>query len=352
MPRTTQLLRFLTLVLVLLLSNNLVADNKKTTLTMFNWAGYLDPELIKGFEQKYAVNIREIYFNANEDRDRYLIENGIDNIDICIVDNYKVDTYLQRQWLAEFKPAAMPHLTHIDPDLSKNFPHLKNYAVPYMWGTAGLAYRDDLVKTPITTWKQVFEPAKELQGKILMSSDSFELIAAAMQAMGRSINNISLDSLQLAQKVLQKQKPYVSEYTTLGVDENVHLLSGDVWVAQTYSGDALSQQDKNEHIKYVVPEEGGVLWLDFMVILKKSKHQDLAQKFINYINDPRRAAQNATFISYASPNLAAREFLDKDFLQNSAIFPPDDTMSRLEHQTYPAPKILRRINMIHHQITR
>ena len=114
-----------------------------------------------------------------------------------------------------------------------------------------------------------------------MSGDSFELIGGALLVNGHSMNDISNQSLQNAQDALEKQKTHVFEYATLGVDENVHLLSGDVWVAQTYNGDALTLQEKNQHIQYVLPKEGCAIWFDFMVIFNKSKHKKLAQEFIN-----------------------------------------------------------------------
>jgi len=339
-------------VFSLLILTSALAKNKKSRLTLFNWAGNIDPAVIKSFEKEYSVKVHELFFNANEDRDQYLIENGIDNIDIVVVDSYKIDTYFKRNWLAKFDSSQMPELKHIDPKLSNNFSHLKNYAVPYMWGTMGLAYRSDLVKEPIKSWKQVFEPAKELQGKILMSGDSFELLGAALLVNNLSMNNINEQSLQQAQNALSKQKAYVYEYATLGVDKNVHLLSGDVWVAQAYNGDALMQQEKNEHIQYVLPEEGCAIWYDFMVILKKSKQKQLAQKFINYINKPQHAAMNSNFIWFATPNLEARKYIDKEVLENPLVFPADETVAKCEHQAYPKPQILRQINMIYHQITR
>jgi len=344
--------RILVLICCCLFSQLLTANSKTNTLTIFNWSGNVDPALVKAFEKQYSVKIHEIYFNANEDRDHYLVENGIEGIDICIVDNYKIDAYFKRDWLAKINPAKMPELKHIDPQLANNYSHLKDYAIPYMWGTMGLAYRSDLVKEPIKSWQQIFEPDSSLHGKIVMSSDSFELIGVALKAAGYSMNNISSEGLRKAKQLLEKQKQFIHEYGSTGSNEDVHLLSGDALVAQAYSGDALILQEKNSNIKYVIPEEGGTIWLDFLVVLKKSKYKKLAQDFINFLNKPEHAAQNSNFISFATANLAARQHLDNEFLQDPIIFPDSETMSRLELQSYPTPKILRQINMIYHQLMR
>jgi spermidine/putrescine-binding protein len=55
-----------------------------------------------------------------------------------------------------------------------------------------------------------------------------------------------------------------------------------------------------------------------------------AEVFINYLHDPEVAAQNATFVGYGTPNEAAKEFLDPEMLNNPAIYPPDETMARLQ----------------------
>src|SRR5690606_17491730 len=81
---------------------------------------------------------------------------------------------------------------------------------------------------------------------------------------------------------------------------------------------------------YVVPKEGGLLWMDNMAIPKTARNVDAALKFINFLLRPEISARLTEAIQYPTPNLGANEYLDDEILQNPAIYPPQDVMDRME----------------------
>jgi spermidine/putrescine transport system substrate-binding protein len=81
---------------------------------------------------------------------------------------------------------------------------------------------------------------------------------------------------------------------------------------------------------YFVPREGSEIWLDNMAVPARAPHREMAEKFINYILDPKIGAQVANFNQYATPNKAALEFIKPDDLKNPVIYPPPDVMNKLE----------------------
>jgi spermidine/putrescine transport system substrate-binding protein len=81
---------------------------------------------------------------------------------------------------------------------------------------------------------------------------------------------------------------------------------------------------------YFIPQEGSIIWVDSLAVLARAPHRDLAEKFINFLLDPKVAARNSNFIRYASPNQAALEFIAPQDLKNSALYPPADVRARLE----------------------
>jgi len=240
----------------------------------------------------------------------------------------------------------VPNLKHIKKQWISSFKSSADYSVPYFWGTLGIAYRKDLVSTPITSWKQIFNPAPELQNKILMADSVDDVIGAALKSLGFSSNSINKNEYNLAEKLLLQQKPYVKDYAYMTLSEDSSIVKGDVYASMAYSGDALAVMEFEPNIKYIVPVEGGGLWVDYFTIMEKSKNKELAFKFVNFINKPEIAAQISEYVHYASPNASAEKLLSNNFLSDTTIYPSTETLSKSEFNKPIPPRIVRYKNNI------
>jgi putrescine transport system substrate-binding protein len=60
-----------------------------------------------------------------------------------------------------------------------------------------------------------------------------------------------------------------------------------------------------------------------------SANKENAYKFINYMMDPEVIAKCTNFTNYANGNLASKKFINPDVLNNPAVYPDAETMSRL-----------------------
>ena len=92
-----------------------------------------------------------------------------------------------------------------------------------------------------------------------------------------------IDELKKAQDLLMKRKSLINVFVS---DSRQLLMTGDVWIAQSYSGDAMQIIRDSPHFKYFNPKEGGIFWIDNMVIPKGARNRDLAHGFINHLLDP------------------------------------------------------------------
>ncbi len=81
---------------------------------------------------------------------------------------------------------------------------------------------------------------------------------------------------------------------------------------------------------YVVPEEGSNLWFDNMVIPKTAKNIDAAHEFINFMLDPKVAAQNTEYVSYSTPNKEALQYMPEEMVNDERFYPPPELTDRLE----------------------
>jgi spermidine/putrescine transport system substrate-binding protein len=319
-------------------------------LKVLTWSDYIDPEVVADFEAASGIRLDFIHFDSDETRDDYLVAANGSGYDLILVNGYSLRLYQQRGWVAPITPAEVPNLRHIDPKWLGGEISVPGYGVPYFWGTLGIAYRTDLVARPVTHWLQLFDPAPELHGRIAMIKNTHDLIGMALRARGHSVNSSDAQALAEARELLLRQKPHVKTYTYLSLDEDSALVTGEVWAAQMYSGDALMLQEFNPDIRYVVPEEGTNLWVDFWTVAAQSANKAAAMKFIDYINGPAVAARNAEFVHYASPNLSANALLPASHHEDPVINPPAEVIERSEAYEVLPPRAARAWNALFAEI--
>ena len=335
-----------------LLLINVAMANQQRELTLLNWSEYLDPELISEFEQRFNTKLREVYFETDSERDAMLVDADGIGYDLAIIDGSSLSTYRARGWLAPLDEAQMPNLRFVNPRWQREREAAIGYAVPYFWGTLGIAYRADLVPEPITRWQQLLQPTPALQGKIVMIADNRELVTAALLALGHPVNTTDRKALTQAEAVLLAQKPFVKNYDYIALTEESSLVTGDIVATMAYSGDALVIQEYNENIVYVVPEEGSVLWVDYLAVMASSPNKDLAMAFINFLNEPEKAAQLAQYVHYATPNSGAEALLPDEFQADLVIYPPATQLARSQAFADLPPRVMKTYSSIFAQVIR
>lgn len=310
-------------LLTLLLSPYTMAEK----LTLLNWEAYLDPEVIAMWQAETGVEIEQIYFDNDERRDRMMVDAGRHHIDLVVLDEVASRLFGERG--VSFAPttAQAPNLRHLDPRFATQ---CGKHSVPYMWGTLGIAYRNDKVGTTPVSWSDLIRPAPELVGHIGMLDDGADMLAPELLMRGESVNSDSREALQRAFDDLKQQVPAVLTYdyaiTYLQSDANADQL----YMALVYSGDqdTLNEVQGGEHWQYVVPSEGTILWADCLAVLQDSDKQELAIRFIDFLNRPEIAARNAQSLWVATPNTAAYALLDDEFSQDPTVYPPADVMAK------------------------
>lgn len=319
-------------------------------LVLLNWSEYLDPDLVDEFESAHQCTLKEVYYESDDDRDDILLTANTQGYDIAVVNGAALRSYRKRNWLAPLSAQQVANFKYIDTKWLNAFEGAEHHAMPYFWGTLGIAYRKDLVQHDFSSWMTLFKPPQELHNKIVMMSSSRDLIGMGLKALGYSAN--SSDSQQLAEveQLLRAQKPYVREYGFIALNESSSMISGEVLASMMYSGDALMLSEQEENLAFVVPSEGSNLWVDYLVVMKSSTNKAKAYAFINFLNEPKRAARLAEFVYYATPNKAAEAHLSDEYLSHPIIYPAQSILDRSEVYTSLSPSSHRRRNTIHSSI--
>jgi len=316
------------------------------SLVFLTWYDYLDPALVAEFERETGATIQFSYYASDDHRDEILAASDGRGYDLAAVNGLMLQSYAARGWLAPLRPASIPNLKHLDTRWRSAYPAAEQYAVPYFWGTLGIGYRKDLLPGGISTWKEFYQPPETLRGRIALPKSSRDVVGMALKSLGHSANTDDRDAIREAGRLLEAQKPFVRSYAYVGQDESSALVTGEVWASMLYSGDALVVREFHDEIEYVVPEEGSNLWVDYLAVLRSSTRKEQAARFIDFLNRPENAARNARFLSYATPNVAARALLPREYMENPIIHPDPDVLSRSELYRELPPRVQKTLNSV------
>ena len=290
---------------------------------VYNWGEYIDPDVIDMFEKDCKIKVIYDEFETNEMM-YPKVEAGAVKYDVVCPSDYMIKKMIDNDMLAELNWDNIPNSKNIGAqyfETSKEFDPENKYSVPYCWGTVGILYNKTMVDEPITKWEQLWDP--KYKNQILMQNSVRDAFMVALKLNGYSMNTTNIDELQVAKQSLLDQKPLVQAYVVDQVRDK--MIGNEAAIGVIYSGEAIYTQRENPNLVYVIPEEGTNVWIDSWVVLKDAKNKENAEKFIDYMCKPEIALKNFDFITYSTPNDAARALIEDEDIRNSEIAFPDLT---------------------------
>lgn len=323
-------------------------------VVLLSWEDYVAPELLEQFTKSTGVKVRVVTFEDDGERDKLLVAAHAGDFDLICVNHSTLGAYRASGWLAPVGASEVPNLRHVDRKWFERVPDADGFAVPYFWGTTGIAYRKDLVDGELKHWKDLLEPRPSLVGFIAMTTNARDLTGVALKALGHSVNSSDSQHLKDAEALLMKQRPAVRNYNyELAVErEKSALITGEVRAALAFNGDALQLQAIEPRVAYVVPEEGTTLWIDFLAVAAQSARKADAYALLDFLNRPEVAVKNAQHVNFASPNNAAEALMPPAFRDNPAIYPPASVMQRAEFERELPPRAQKRVNELVSRVLR
>ncbi len=200
---------------------------------------------------------------------------------------------------------------------------------------------EELGLEPPARWSDLWNPAYE--GEILMQDSVRDAFMVALKSLGYSMNTENPDELAQARDLLIAQKPLVQAYVIDQVRDK--MIGGEAAVGVIYSGEMLYIQDEvanlglDYSLEYVIPQEGTNLWFDSWVIPINARNKENAEKWIDFLCRPDIAKMNFDYITYSTPNSAAKAMLDEEIQNNKAVFPDMDKLVNGEVFRYLGDKV-------------
>lgn len=312
-------------------STNLASGSNQ--VIVYNWGEYIDPEVLEMFEEKTGIHVVYEEFETNEIM-YPKIQSGAIAYDLVCPSDYMIQKMLQNDLLQPLDFDNIPNAKNIGDvyfEKSQQFDPDNLYSIPYCWGTVGILYNKTMVDEPIDSWKVLWDT--KYKDSILMQDSVRDAFGVALKTLGYSLNSTSIHELTQARDLLIQQKPLVQAYVIDQVRDK--MIGNEAAIGVIYSGEAIYTQSENPDLVYVVPKEGSNMWIDSWVMPKNAPNKENAEKFLDFLCRPEIALMNFEYITYSTPNEAAREMIEDPEIRNSEIaFPDDSILSRCETFTY------------------
>jgi spermidine/putrescine transport system substrate-binding protein len=313
----------------------------KKTLAISNWPLYVDIDeqtkkrpTIQQFQQEYGVSVR--YVEDVNDNDSFFGKvqaqlrrgQGIDR-DIMVLTDWMAARMVRLGWVQKLDRSAIPNAKNLQPALaSPGWDPDRAYSLPWQSGLTGIAYNEKLVGAPVTSVEQLFTD-KRLHGKVTLLTEMPDTVGLVMLGNGDDPSKVSGPAFDRAIATIKSavDSGQVRQFT--GNDYSGMMAKGDVWAAVAWSGDVVQLQADNPNLKFRLPDAGGMIWTDNMLI-PTGGDVFTASTFMNFVYRPQVAAQIEAYVNYICPVDGAREVLLKDdpaIARNELIFPSAATLA-------------------------
>ena len=357
------------------------SEDRSEILKVYNWADYIDEELIGEFEQWYeeqtGESVKIIYqtFDINETM-LSKIELGHEDYDVVCPSDYIIARMLMNDLLLpidrdfgntpDYTSNVSPYIIEKFNQIEGHGKNANDYSVGYMWGTVGLIYNPEFVAAEETaSWDILRDP--KYQGKILMKDAFRDVYTSLLIALNkekidageRDIPSITFDaseeSISMVEAYLNSFKESVAGWEAdFGKEQ---MTKGLAWINMSWSGDAQwaidEAADIGVELEYAIPQTGSTVWFDAWVIPKYAKNIKAARYFINFMCMPENAIRNMDYIGYVS-TIGGEEVLEsmsdsEEFepVDVSYFFGPDADSVCVNPVMYPDSKVIERCGMMH-----
>ena len=312
-------------------------------LHVFNWSDYIAEDTVKNFEEKTGIKVTYDVFDSNDVLETRLLA-GNSGFDVVVPSASFLERQIKAGVFQKLDKSQLPNLSNMDPDIMQRVALHdpgNEHSVDYFWGTTGIGYNEGKIKkilgdTPLDSWNFIFDPKqlakfKDCGVSVLDAPD--EILKVTLAWMGRDPNSQKEEDLKAAEEKLLAIRPFIRKIHSSQYIED--LANGDLCVAVGWSGDILMSRDRAEEagqgtvIKYVIPNEGTILWFDTLAIPADAKHPKNAHAFINYLMDPQVAANNTNYVNYANPNVASYALVNDEVKNDPGIYPTPEVKAKL-----------------------
>ena len=326
-------------------------------LNVTNWGEYIAEDTIANFEQEFGIKVVYDAYDSVESIDSKLLA-GNTGYDVVSHSGSSIGRLIPVDILQKLDKSKLPNLKHMRGDimaqLAGNWDPSNDYIVPYMWGTHGVTYNEELVRSvhpdaPIGSMDMVFQPEhmeKIAQCGVAFLDSPTDVIPMALAYLGLNPSSQNAADYKKAEELLLKIRPYIKTFDNYAYQK---MPEKEFCVAVTWGPDGLLamsgavEANTGVVLDFFAPPGPGAanVWVDGWVIPADAKNSDNAHKFLNYMMRPEVAANDSNYTWYATGNQTAFDLVDKTVSGSRASYPPTELVAQMYTLAVVPPKMER-----------
>ncbi|MDB9794792.1 extracellular solute-binding protein, partial [bacterium] len=191
---------------------------QERVLNVTNWGEYIAEDTISNFENEYGIKVIYDAYDSAEAIDAKLLA-GSSGYDVVSHSGGDTARLIKAGIISPLDISKLDQIKNIDPaimgQLAKLWDPDNKHFIPYMWGTHGVTYNEELVKAtyagaPIGSMDMIFNPVhmKELSkcGVSFLDSPG-DIIPMALAHMGLDPNSTNRDDYTAVGEMLAEVRP-------------------------------------------------------------------------------------------------------------------------------------------------
>ncbi len=319
-------------------------SDQEKVVNWANWTLYLDYDeetkkypTLEAFQKKSGL--KATYAEDIDDNDTYYgkiqgqLKNGQDiGKDVIVFTDWMAARLIRSGYAQEFNQANLPNAKNVLANLQNvDFDPGRKQSLPWQGGFGVLAWNKEKVPGGLKTVADLWKP--ELKGRVEVLSEMRDTMGLIMLEQGVDISgNFTADQFQTAIDELDKHISSGQIRQVKGNSYKEDLISGDALAVIGWSGDIFQiNYENDDKWGYALPEAGGTIWTDNMLVPVGSPHKTNAEKLMNHYYDPAVAAEVAAYVNYICPVQGAKaemEKIDPELAASPWIFPDEQTLAK------------------------
>jgi spermidine/putrescine transport system substrate-binding protein len=290
------------------------------------WSNYISPEVLAEFKAKTGIEVKVSNYSSNEELLAKL-QAGATGYDVIVPSDYMIHAMIELGLLTPLNLDLLPNRKGLNARFLREPINGQVHSLPYDWGTTGIAYRKDKVKSPIRSWKDLLDNPANAQ-RFTLLDDARETIGATLKSLGYSLNSTDPAQLAAAKNRLLQIRKNVKGFSS---EPLMSLVSGETAIAHAYVSDSLQARKRTDgKVEYLLPEEGCTVWVDHLAIPKTAAHAEAAHLFINYLLEPRTVVNTVRSVFVSPANSDALTLLAEEVRTTPVLFPTEAMLSKCE----------------------
>ena len=327
----------------------------ENVVNVYNWADYIGPNTIENFEAEFGIKVNYDTYDSSEVIDVKMLT-GNSGYDVVVSSNQFASRLVPIGLYEKLDFSRLQNLSNLDPDVLaqlNKYEAVKEYNIPYFWGTTGYAWNAEMVRErlpdhPMDSADIIFDPevvSKLADCGVTLLDSPTDVIPMALAYLGRDPSAVDDENLAAAEEVMTAVRPYIRYYSNQKMGSD--LPNKEVCVAMSWSGDYATAAARAREagididLRYTTPKEGSGLWVDGLYIPVDAPHKDNAYLFIDYMLRPDVAAESAIEVNYATPNGKSWPLIPREQFEDTAIYPDEEIWGRI-YVVAPAPPVRER----------